>query len=125
MKIPLDNSISFTVTFLNFRGGEYKKYAEKFAPTYCDTFYVEEFKIYYEDFQSKLTYPQPWKACPYLPGKNKVNNFMLIDKGYFPAYIPGGEKWRLDVRYQKDNISLGGVNIYVSIRNEKSLLGLN
>lgn len=92
LKIPLDNSLSFKMTFMNFRGGEYKQFAERFFPNYCDSIYINGFKSYYEDFQSTLTTPQPWKACPYLPGKNKVNNYMFFDKGFFPAYVTGGEK---------------------------------
>ena len=123
LKIPLDDSLSLTVVFMNFRGGQYKLFAEKFIPKYCETLYIEEFKEYYESFQSSLTYPQPWKACPYLPGKNEVNNFVAYDKGVFPPYIPGGEKWRIDVRFKKGDEVLGGYNVYILVRNDESLLG--
>ena len=112
------------VTVKNFRGGNYKKLFEKFIPNYCECVYVEEFKEYYESFQAALTLPQLWKACPYLAGKNEVHNFYASDNGFLPPYIPGGsEKWRLDVRFFKGDVVLGGYNLYVLVRNQESLLG--
>lgn len=40
-----------------------------------------------------------------------------------PPYMPGGEKWKIEVRFFKDNEMLGGYNFFLIIRSEKSLLG--
>lgn len=123
LHLPLDDSLSLTVSFQNFQGGQYKQVFHRFIPNYCKSLYVEKLKLYYEDFQASLTHPQPWKACPYPPGKNEVHNFVFNDKGHVPPYIPGGEKWRIDVRFIKEKKIMGGYNVYVLVRNEESLLG--
>lgn len=55
---------------------------------------------------------------------NEVHNFNVEDNGTLPPYIPGGEKWRADVRFIQDGVELGGYNLYAIIRSEKKLLGM-
>lgn len=122
--MPLDDSFSGMGTGLNFQGGQYKKIGDKQLDTLCTTLYNETYRVAFEDFQTYQKYPVAWKTCPYPAGPNEIMDFCIEDYGsMLPPYIPGGEKWKLEVRLLKDGKVLGGYNLYLILRTEKSLLG--
>lgn len=108
----------------NFQGGQYKKYGEKTFDTECTTLYNDTFQEQFEKFQSCQKYPVEWKTCPYPTGPNEIRDYFVDDyTSMLPPYIPGGEKWKLEYKVLKDDELLGGANLYLTLRNEKSLLG--
>jgi hypothetical protein len=108
---------------LNFQGNQYKKIFDKTVYTICDSLYVDIHKDYFEKYQAHLSNPVAWKTCPYPAGSSEVNNLVADDFGnLLPPYIPGGEKWKFEVRFIRDGVALGGYNLYGIIRTEKSLL---
>lgn len=108
---------------MNFQGGQYKKLAEKSIDNICKNLYNETLLEQFEHFQASQKTPVPWKTCPYPTGPNEIINYYTDAGSMLPAYIPGGEKWKLEIRFSKDGEVLGGYNIYALVRNEKSLLG--
>lgn len=123
LKMPLDDSVNVVLNIYNFQGGQYKKMGDKKIDRYCESMYRNEFKSGYEKFQASTTNPTPWKACPFPPGKNEVKNYLLEDSSLLPAYIPGGEKWKVEVRFLQNDIELGGYDVYAIIRSDEKLLG--
>jgi hypothetical protein len=64
-----------------------------------------------------------WLTWPYPTGKNEIKNYYVTDYGnLLPPYIPGGEKWRIEVRYIKDGEVVGGYEVYGILRNQNSLM---
>jgi hypothetical protein len=105
------------------QGGEYRKIFESTVNEFCKNGYNETFKPYYDDFQAASTPQVPWKTCPYPEGKYKLKNFRMEDHGsLIPPYLPGSERWQMQVRHLKDDEAYGGFNIYVTLRTEQSLL---
>lgn len=89
----------------------------------CTNLYNESFREGFEQFQKHQKYPVTWLTCPYPSGPNEIYDFMIDDYAkYLPPYIPGSEKWRIEVRFEKDNVTIGGANAYGILRNNRSLL---
>jgi hypothetical protein len=108
---------------LNFQGNQYKKMFEKDLGLFCDALYQDFFKANYEGFVSRTISKVPWKTCPYPAGPDEVTNWLIDDVGdALPPYIPGGEKWKAEVRFYEKEIVLGGYNLFAIIRNDQSLL---
>lgn len=121
---PVDDSYVISAAGFNLQGGEYRKMIEKFIETPCTSLYIEPYRQYFEKYQAAQKYPVAWKTCPYPPGPNELKNFLFEDYGsLLPPYIPGGEKWRFEIRHFVNNEMLGGFNAYVILRSEQSLLG--
>jgi hypothetical protein len=108
---------------LNYQGNQYKKIFDKTFNKVCASLYLEPQKEYFENYQAHTSNPVPWKTCPYPAGSNEVKNFFIEDfDNFLPPYIPGNEKWKIEVRFLRDEVALGGYNLYGLIRSEKSLL---
>lgn len=124
IKTGFDDTFSGSGAGLNFQGGQYKKIADKTVDKICATLYNETFREYYENFQASQKNPVPWNTCPYPTGPNEINDYYVEDYGsMLPAYVPGSEKWKLEVRILKEKAILGGYNLYFILRSERSLLG--
>lgn len=109
---------------LNFQGNQYKKIGDKNIKNFCSTVYMDNHQELFEDYQSHTSNPVPWKTCPYPKGSNEVKNFLLKNSAsLLPPYIPGGEKWKIEVRFFRGEAELGGYNIYGLLRSNASLLG--
>lgn len=49
---------------------------------------------------------------------------MMNDGGFLPPYIPGGgDKWRVDIRYLKDEVVLGGFDVFVRLVQDTPAIG--
>lgn len=60
--------------------------------------------------------------CPSFPaGKCQLTNYFIEEERLLPQYIPGSENWRMDFRFKKKNVVIGGLNAYVVIKKN----GLN
>lgn len=119
-----DDEYTVNMAALNFQGGSYKKIVEKSFGSFCTNVYNESIREYFENFQNYQKYQVPWKSCPYPDGPNEINDYVVEDYGkLLPPYIPGSEKWKIEVRFSKENETIGGYNLYGIIRTEKSLLG--
>jgi hypothetical protein len=123
VKQPMGDDLDMYGAGLNFQGNQYKKMFDKRLDKFCTTYYIDIYKAYFEDYQAHTTNPVPWKTCPYPAGSNEVKNFFVEDDGLLlPPYIPGSEKWKAEIRFLRDEIILGGFNIYGIIRSEESIL---
>lgn len=120
--MALDNGIDIFVEAHNFQGGQYKKMGEKKLDKFCDTLYTDTFKEPFNDFYVASTAKIPFGTCPFPAGDNELTNLMFSDNGFLPPYIPGGEKWKIDIGFRQKGVVLGGVNIYAILRNERTLL---
>ena len=121
---PIDNTVDFTASALNFQGGQYKKIGDKSIEKLCESIYDDEYRKDFDAIQAHQKYPVPWKTCPYPAGPNEIFDYFIEDFGsVLPPYIPGSEKWKFEIRLFRENEVLGGYNIFVIIRSEKSLLG--
>lgn len=123
LKTPLDDSHGVLIIASNFQGGQYKKLFEKGVNELCTAMYDEKNRIYFEKLQERKKYPVPWLTCPYPAGPNEISNLLLEDYGsVLPPHVPGGEKWKMEVNFIKNDVVIGGFNIYCTLRSEKSLL---
>jgi hypothetical protein len=115
--------VSVSGTALNFQGNQYKKIFDKTINNLCTLMYNETFREYFDDFQRHQKYPVESKTCPYPTGPNEIKNFMFQDYGnLLPPYVPGNEKWKLEIRYIYGEEILGSFNFYGLLRNQKSLM---
>lgn len=49
--------------------------------------------------------------------------YVLEDEtNLLPEYVPGNEKWQIDIGFAKAGDILGGVRLFVILRNQKSLM---
>lgn len=120
--MPIDDSLSGSITALNFQGNQYKKIGDKQIDHVCTFGYNETFREYFEDFQKFHAHPIAWKTCPFPAGPNEIKKYLIKDYEFMPAYIPGNEKWKIEIRALKDGEVLGGFNIYALLRNQASLM---
>jgi hypothetical protein len=105
------------------QGGEYRKIFEVQTYEICKNGYNETLRPYFDDFQAASTPKVAWKTCPYPAGKYDVKNFRFEDYGsLIPPYMPGSERWQMQLRYFRDGKAYGGYNAYATLRTEKSLL---
>ena len=122
LKLPLDDDIDIFVEALNFQGGQYKKIGDKRLNKFCTTLYTDSFKKVFDDYYEASLVKTPFGTCPFPVMQNEVTNFYISEDGMLPQYIPGGEKWKIHMRFIKDSDVLGGYNIYMLIRNEKTMI---
>jgi hypothetical protein len=124
LKLSGGDNFDFSIAVHNFNGGQYKKISEKRLYKFCETLYNETFKSSFEEFQSYQKTTIPWKTCPYPAGPNEIINFMVNDYAeYLPPYMPGSEKWKVEVRFYDGEEMMGGYNFYCLLRNMKTLMG--
>ena len=96
---------------------------EKSFANFCEALYMDASKSFFEDYQAHTINPVAWKTCPYPAGQNEVKNFYADDRVIvLPPYIPGSEKWKIELRFMREAEVLGGYNIFVSLRTEHTLL---
>ena len=122
MKVPLGDEIDMKIEAFNFQGGQYKKMGDKKLDKFCLSLYQDSFEKPYKQYYDAITVKVPFGTCPYPAGINEINNMMIEEDGFLPKYVPGGEKWRIDVRFLKKGEVLGGYNVYALLRSEESLL---
>lgn len=96
---------------------------EKTLKNFCSSLYDVKLKEHYEDYQTHMSKPVAWNTCPYPAGSNEVTNYAISDQSILPAYLPGNEKWKVEMRFLRKDVILGGYNIYAILRDEKSILG--
>lgn len=117
-----DDEIDLLFQAFNFQGGQYKKMGEKRLNKFCKSLYVEAYKSEYEKFKDASSAKVSFGTCPYPIVNNTVTHFLVSDSGLLPAYIPGREKWRIDIRFLKNNEVLGGYNVYALFKTQQSVL---
>lgn len=117
-----DNDIDVSVEAYNLQGGQYKKIFNKRLDKFCLTMWNEAYKSYYDKFNDALSVRVPWATCPYPKVNNTLTNLIISNEGALPPYVPGGEQWRINVRYIKAEEILGGYNLYMLLRSEQSIL---
>ena len=123
LKRPMGDDIIMIVEAHNFQSGQYKKMGEKLMDQgLCKALYVDAFKSEYMKFYDASSVKIPFGTCPYPSVNNTLTNLMFSDPGLMPPYIPGGEKWRIDLKYFLNDEFLGGYRIFGLVRNERSLL---
>lgn len=121
--MPIDDSFDGMMEASNFQGGQYKKMGDRAFPRICESLYNDSIRSYWDDFQASQLHPVPWKTCPYPTGRNEITNFLISDYADFlPPYVPGSEKWRVDVYYTKNGEIYGGFRLFLIFRNHNSLL---
>jgi len=126
LKRDIGDELIVVLNALNLQGGQYKQIITKNLGKFCDALYEKYPGIedYFNFFHQHAKVKVPWKTCPYSKGVNDVTNLLVDDIGnMLPPYIPGGEKWKIEVRYFENDVVVGGYNIYATLRSEQSLLG--
>lgn len=121
----VDDTYLMRLSAFNFQGGQYKLMFEKQMGNLSEQLYNEANHEFWDNFQSHQKFPVAWKTWPYPAGPNEIKNFYLDDYGkLIPPYVPGREKWRIEVRYTivgSDEI-VGGYDAYGVLRNHNSLM---
>ena len=117
-----DDGVDLMIEAYNFQGGQYKKIVEKKLDHFCKSLYVDAYRSDYEKFNDASSDKVPFGTCPYPIVNNTITNFLVSKSGLLPPYIPGGEKWRINVRYLRTEEVLGGYNLYLLVRNDQSVM---
>ena len=61
-------------------------------------------------------------TCPIPPQVVRVNDYAFMDEGDFlPPYMPGNERWRVDVWVSKDDVKVTGGRAYMILRDNQKL----
>lgn len=111
---------------LNSQGNQYKLMFEKNLGKFCESMYMQQkegFQKLFDDFHDQSSAKVPWKTCPYPKGLNHIQNYALnLTDEFVPAYVPGGEKWQIQMRFYENDEVLGGYNVFGILRNERSLM---
>lgn len=118
------DSMVVSATGLNFVAGQYKKIFDKMIEQPLTTMYsYTKLQPYFDGFQRSQKVQYPWLTNPYPFGDNEITSLAVEDyDSMVPPYIPGGEKWKFEVRVFFNNELLGGGDLYVTVRNQRSLL---
>jgi hypothetical protein len=123
LKRDLDNEMTLKLAALNFQGNQYKQMFDKDFGKFCDVLYDDKVEDKYNNLHKHFEVKVPWKTCPYPKGPNEITNFMIDDfADQLPPYLPGSEKWQIQVRFLLSEEVLGGYNVFAIIRTEKSLM---
>lgn len=123
IKQALGNDCDGIAYFKNLQGGQYKLMWDYSFKDGCASFYQPAYKSTFEDYQSHTTHPVAYNTCPYPAGTNEVKNYFVRDvQNLLPPYVPGNERWKVEVRVLRKGEVLGGWNFYGMLRNEKSLM---
>lgn len=119
----LGDDVVVELTALNFQGNTYKYWMTKELGGVCSAIYKDMMKDIFLEYHNHAKVSIPWKTCPYPKGPNELNNltFAKIEE-LLPPYIPGNEKWKIEMRFHRDDEELGGYNLYVTVRSEETLL---
>lgn len=121
--MDLSNDLTVTVAASNFQGNQYKHMFGKELGKFCDVLYQPSLENIFNGIHEHGKVKVAWKTCPYPKGPNEAYNYLLQDAGnILPPYLPGGEKWKLELRYFNGSDVLGGYNMFALLRNEQSLL---
>lgn len=111
------------VAGLNLQGNQYKLMIEKNFDHFCDILYLEAHRSFINRYQNHMKFPVPWRTCPYPEGDNEVTNFLVEDTGnVLPPYVPGNEKWKVEMRFSRQGKVLGGYNLYAILRSMDTIL---
>lgn len=121
IKMDVGNNIDFHVVGSNFQGNQYKQMFEKDLGKFCDLLYQDVSRSTVESVFNHLTDKIPWKTCPFPKGQHDIINF-LLEGSLLPPYIPGNEKWKVELQYLLNGETIGGFNIYALLRSTQSLL---
>lgn len=106
----------------NWQGAQYKQTFSKRIDDVCSFVHSEGFRAHVEDVLKHLANPWTYGECPIPKGPNAFINFPSEDT-FLPPYLPGSEKWLVEIKVYEGEDYLGGYKIYFIIRNEQSLLG--
>lgn len=123
MKQALGEDVDVYLAAWNYESGLYKRYIERTLKNFCETLYWPANKEFFEDYQAHTTHPVAWNTCPYPKGSNRVINYQLSNyEKFLPPYLPGGEKWKGEIKFSRDGVVLGGYNIFGTLSSNYTLL---
>lgn len=122
IKLPVDNSVILSFEAFNFDAGQYKKIFGRTLGGFCDIIYDPSFKDVTQDFWNHINISVPYGSCPLPSQVLYVNDHPLKDLGeYLPPYIPGGERWKVNLWFSKNEKIIGGLTEYAIIRDNQKL----
>ena len=94
---------------------------EKDLGPLCDFLYQPTIEDWFKNLHNHMKVNVPFGTCPYPKGENEITNFLIKDDGLLPPYVPGNERWKVEVRFAREKI-LGGYDVIGLLRTQKSLM---
>ena len=89
---------------------------------FCDIVYDISFENTARAALAASNSTTPYGTCPVPPQTVYVDEFAPGDAGdAIPPYMPGNERWKLDIWVLKDNEKLSGLRVYAILRDELKL----
>lgn len=120
--MPIDNSIIVSFEAFNFVAGQYKKIFGRPLGGLCDRLYDEAFSEVTKNFWGHINSSVPFGTCPLPADYLFLKDWSPSDLGeYLPPYIPGEERWKVNVWYTKNEKVIGGFTTYAIIRDDQKL----
>lgn len=123
LKVDVDDTVLVKAFMLNLQGNQYKRMFEKDLGGYCEAMYKDAFEDLFNDIHKSIKKKVAWKTCPYPKGEVEIINLGVppFNQDLLPPYLPGSEKWQGQLRFYQNGIELGGYNVYLIVRTEKTL----
>ncbi|KAG5680644.1 hypothetical protein PVAND_010138 [Polypedilum vanderplanki] len=125
LKRKIDNSLRLGFKAYNMNGGQYKLMFGRLLGSACDQLYEDSMRITLEEFFVTTNLTQwSWGMCPIEGTTGVVKNYAPTTIGdHIPAYVPGSEKWKVELYFAENESNiLGGVIVYASLRTNLSLI---
>ena len=89
---------------------------------FCDFIYEKSLEDEVKSAIIKSNSTTLYGTCPLPAQVIMVNDYTPMDAGdLIPAYMPGNERWKLDIWVSKDNEKVSGFRLYAILRDEQKL----
>lgn len=87
----------------------------------CESLYNDVMAEHHKDFLRHITNPWKFGDCPIPTGQYDLVNFVVEDT-FIPPYMPGHERWLVEMKVYEGEELMGGYMVYLILRNEQSLI---
>lgn len=115
-----DHILSFDA--FNLSGGQYKKiFSNNWGP-FCDFLYEKSVEKTVKSAFASTNTTMPYGTCPFQRQVIQFNDYAFVDEADFlPPYLPGNERWKLDLFVSKDDVKVTGFRLYAIVRDNQKL----
>lgn len=108
---------------MNLSGGQYKKIFGRTLGRACDLVYESHVEAEVKRFLAHTNLTISYGACPVEPQGINITNYYIDGAGdYLPPYVPGNERWKVNVWVTKNDEIVSGITGYGILRDMQKLI---
>lgn len=106
----------------NLSGGQYKKIFGNIFGPFCDFVYSKNIEKEFKAALAKSNSTTAYGTCPIPPQTFEVIDYAPEGAGdVIPPYMPGNERWKVDLWGTKNGEVVSGFRVYAILRDEQKL----